>query len=247
MIRIFLALLLFCSVASAFGQERTLQLVSPDVLWPQDSIPEKAGERIVIWASNMQAYWVVVLIDMPYEQARERVRELADAAFGIELEREMISNTHVEKPVDPHLPIEPLFGDGFSDFRAIGVPVTAAREYRIETNQYNTHVRWWKSYSKSEWRIIDGSRLFGKTGALVVVSRTDHSREWVWMHPGIPMPFTVVGDTKLVTDKETTLIATLLKNAGDPPACYFVPNIVYNTNGVLNVMMAIREAAKELK
>ncbi|HEX7767360.1 MAG TPA: hypothetical protein VF443_11640, partial [Nitrospira sp.] len=151
-------------------------------------------------------------------------------------------------PIDPKMPNKPLFGDGFNGFRAIGVPITATREYRIMTKQYNTHVRWWKSYSESEWRLIDGAPLFDKACTVLVVSRTDHSRQWAWMHPGIPMPFTTIYDTTLVTDKEVALIAALRKQLGQPVVQYFVPSAGYviSNSAVLAGMRAIREAAKDL-
>ena len=203
-------------------------------------------ERIVIAGhKSLQAHWVVALVNGPYEQTRIRVRDLILDSFGIASEKEIIADIKAATPVHPHMPKEPLFGDGFIGFRAIGIPISEGRELRIETNQYNTHVRWWESSSQSQWRIVDGSTLFGRACTMLVVSRTDHSREWAWMHPGIPLPFTVTGDTKLVTDKETALITTLLEGTGPPQARFFVPPTGYRTNGVLNVMMAIRDAIKE--
>lgn len=244
---ILLALSLWCSVDTAFGEEWALQFVSPDELWLQDSIPEKATERIVIaHHPKLEAHWVVALVNSPYEATRRQLHDVIHNAFGIDSEREITMTLNAETPVNPHMPKEPLFGDGFNEFRAIGVPITAAREYRIETKQYNTGVRWWKSASKSEWRLIDGRPLFGRAVSILVVSRTDHAREWAWMHPGIPMPFTVTGDTKLVTDTEVALIATVSEQVGRPQVHYFVPYTGYRTNGVLNVMMAIRDAANNL-
>ena len=173
-----------------------------------------------------------------------QVHDLVHATFGIDSEREL--RTTVDAEVDLEMPNKPLFGDGFNGFRAIGVPVTATREYRIKTKQYNTHVRWWKSYSESEWRLIDGAPLFKTACAILVVSRTDHSRKWVWMHPGIPMPFTAVGDTTLVTDKEVALIATLREKLKHPLVRYFVPSSGYTFSSVLDEMTAIHDAAKDL-
>jgi hypothetical protein len=225
----------------------TLQLVSPDEIWIEDSIPKKAGERIVSSGhKDLQAHWVVVLINRPYEQTRIQLHDLIREAFGIDSERELRTTVDAETPVDPEMPNEPLFGDGFNGFRAIGVPVTAIREYRIKTKQYNTHVRWWKSYSESEWRLIDGAPLFNKSCTILVVSRTDYSREWVWMHPGIPMPFTMIYDTTLVTDKEVTLIATLREKLKHPLIRYFVPSSGYTISSVLDEMTAIHDAAKNL-
>ena len=254
--RIFLAcLLVCCPVTAVFGQETTLQLVSPDVLWPQDSIPEHAGERVVgaveYTRTNgetgyVPASWVMVLINRPYEQTRLQLHDVVHQAFGIDSERERHRTVDGEAAAVPRLSFRPLFEDLVADFRVIGVPVTEIREHHIKTKRYNTQVRWWKSYSESEWRVIDGAPLFQKACSLLVVSRMDSSREWVWMHPGIPMPFTGINDTRLVTDKEAAAIATLLKNTGAPPAHFFVQVTDYESDRWLAVMRAIREVAINL-
>jgi hypothetical protein len=252
MVRIFLAwLLLYSAATTVFGQDLTLQLVSPDVLWPQDSIPEHAGERVVrafeYTRSNgetgyVPAMWIVVLINRPYEQTRLQLHDVVHDALGIESERELHFSLDASIPVAPKMRNLPLFGDGFNGFGMIGVPITAIREYRIATKQYNTQVRWWKSHSESEWRVIDGVPLFQKACSLLVVSRMDYSREWAWMHPGIPLPFTTMYDTRLVTDAEVALIATLRERLGQPMVQYFVPYLISN-DSALAAMRAIRDAA----
>jgi len=229
----------------AEGPQQTLMFCPADKVWPGDSIPDIADERIVLWANNIQAHWVVVLVNLSYEQSHAQIRELVHEAFGIESAGELTASVQAGKPVDPGMPMEPLFGDGFGDFHAIGVPFTETREYRIRSKPYNNQLKR-KSYSEAQWRIIDGSLLFDKACTLLVVSRTDHSREWAWMHPGIPLPFKVTGDTKLVTDREMTLVETFVESNGYPYTRYFVPNTVYKANGVLDLMTAIRKAAQEL-
>ena len=245
-----IALLITCTLpnpSSAFwtvDDALSLQLAPPDKVGFFDSIPEKADEKVVISAPWLQAHWVIALVHSPYETTKMNLNQVLDTTLGIHSAREITTSMNVETKVHPHLPKEPLFGDGFNDFHVIGVRAALVREHRIETKPYNTNVRWWKSSSQSRWRIIDGMPLFGKPLSLIVVSRTDRSREWVWMHPGIPLPFTQMGDTKLVTDTEVSLIINLSKEVGGGAELrYFVPYTGYITNQVPGVMKAIRDAA----
>jgi hypothetical protein len=97
------------------------------------------------------------------------------------------------------------------------------------------------------WRIIDGRPLFSKACILLVVSRVDQFREWFVLHPGIPLPFKVTGETKLVTDSETKVIDALLKRAGNPTARYFVQgNPGFSPGELIVLMTAIRDAAASL-
>jgi hypothetical protein len=242
---IFVTLFLWCSACAAFANE-DVQLALPDEVGFQDSIPEKAGERIVIAVPKLQAIWVVALVNSPYEPTRRQLHDVIQNAFGIDSEREIMPTVNAEKPVNPHMPKEPLFGDGLSDFRLIGIRDASAPEYRIDTKPYNTRVRWWKSSSQSRWRLVDGMPLFGKPVSILVVSRTDHSREWARDHTGIPWPFTLMQETKLMTDTEVSLIGSISSHFGDAEVRYFVPYSGYKTNNVLNVMIAIRDAAQQI-
>ena len=103
-----------------------------------------------------------------------------------------------------------------------------------------------KNDSNSQWRVIDCVPLFAKACSLVTVSRTDHSREWAWMHPGIPLPFKIDIETKLVTDTEIRLVEAFQKSQRDLKARVFVPYSGYKTDGVANMMKTIRDFANEL-
>ena len=202
------ALSAFWSIENALS----LQLAPPDEVGIYDSIPERANERVVISFPGLQAFWVVALVNSAYEPTSRQLHEILQTAFGIESTSEITTSMTVNTPFDPHEPKEPLFGNGFNDFHVVGVRAPFVREQRIETKPYNTNVRWWKSSSQARWRVVDGMPLFGKPVSLVVVSRIDHSREWVRMHPGIPLPFTQMGDTKLVTDTEVRYLRVCPSN-----------------------------------
>jgi hypothetical protein len=88
--------------------------------------------------------------------------------------------------------------------------------------------------------------LFGKPFSILVVSRTDYSREWAWMHPSIPLPFTLMGYTKLVTSREVDVLNTVREKLRQPEVEYFIPYPGYITDGVLTVMMAIRDTVRDL-
>jgi len=230
-------------ITIATGDTR-LQSAAPQDLSIQDSIPRRAGERVILFNKRLEADWVVALTNLPYEETRPKIRDLIDQAFGIASENEIKARVDVNRPFERR-PQEPLFGDGAIDFHAIGAPVSEGREWRIQTKPYNKS--WRNNYSQSGWRIIDGGRLFAKACSLIVVSRIDRSREWVVMHPGIPLPFTASGETRLVTDSEIKVIERLLTNEGQPTTRYFVvPDRYFSTNALVEVMTAITNAAKEL-
>lgn len=244
------ALPMLCTLllATEAWPQSGLQYFNPDQLGLDDSIPSDVGERIVMYFTSprggLEAHWVVVLVNLPYERVRQETRDLIEKTFGIESEQEIAVKFQPGKKVDPNTPKDPLYGDGFSDFYAIGVGISEGREYRIHSKQYNES--WVNDYSKSEWRIIDGSRLFHKDCALIAVTRIDHSRVWAWGHPGIPLFFRRTVDTKLVTDKEIALIEKLLTSLAQPQPRYFLPNTGYKTDGVIKMMREIWEAAKAL-
>ena len=187
-----------------YAGDTPLQSAAPQDLSIQDSIPRRAGERVILFNKRLEADWVVALTNLPYEETRPKIRDLIDQAFGIASENEIKARVDVNRPFERR-PQEPLFGDGAIDFHAIGVPVSEGREWRIQTKPYNKS--WRNNYSQSGWRIIDGGRLFAKACSLIVVSRIDRSREWVVMHPGIPLPFTASGETRLVTDSEIKAVS----------------------------------------
>jgi hypothetical protein len=125
-----------------FGQEWTRQIVFSDEVWLQDSIPRKARERVVIAYPKLQASWVVALFTSPYEQTKRQLHEEIQKSFGVESQDEIIRIIKTERSFNPHDPYEPLFGDAFNDFHALGIAGIESHEYRIYTKPYNTEVRW---------------------------------------------------------------------------------------------------------
>jgi hypothetical protein len=227
----------------------SLQYAEPsDVLFTVDSIPGDNREKVVLSYQGpdgrLEAHWVVVLLNSPYDSTRTVIRDVVQNAFKIDAEREITVDVENQPDVNRHKPTDPIYGDGFADFQVIGTPVTGAREYRVETKPYNQVGR--NRYSRSAWRLIDCRPLFRKDCAIVVVSRVDHSREWTWMHPGIPLPWKQQAITRLVTDKEVAVIQKIAMRLGQPVTQAFVPYVGYKTSGVVNMMKDIAEAAKAL-
>jgi hypothetical protein len=220
--------------------------VYSDDVWLQDSTPAKARERIVIAYPKLKATWVVALFNSPYEPTRRQLYEEVQKAFGVASQDEILTRITADGSFDPHKPCEPLFGDAFTDFHALGIVGIESHEYRIETKPYNTDVRWWKSSSTSHWRLIDGMPLFGKPVSILVLSRTDYSREWAVLPPDIPLPFTMMIHTELVTNREVDVVETVRAKLRQPDVKYFIPYPGYITNSVLTVMRAIRDTAIDL-
>jgi hypothetical protein len=224
--------------------ETPLIFGDPHELSIQDSIPRRAGERVVLFNRWLQAHWVIVLVNLPYERTRIGLRQRVEQAFGIDTESEIKARVDPDRPVQSRA-AEPLFGDGGIELRAVGVPISESREWRIKSKHYNES--WWNNYSSSRWRIIDCDRLFNRTCSLVVISRTDHSREWVVMPPGIPLPLKLRNETTLVTDRETRALERFLIEAGQPNAQYFVqPNPGFSADAFNELLIAVRDAAKNL-
>ena len=143
--RLFNALVIFCTVimAEPARSQPALQYAEPgQVLLTVDSIPGDNNEKIVLSYKvpdgKLGADWVVVLLNSPYDQTRAVVRELVQNTFGIDSEREVTADVQKQKDVHPHKPKEPLFGDAFSDFHAIGIPIAQAHEYRIQSKSYKS-------------------------------------------------------------------------------------------------------------
>src|SRR5436309_856884 len=74
-----------------------------------DSIPLEAGERIVMERERLPAKWVVAVINLPYEKAQKRIKDLVMEAFGIRDTRDMSVSINSFRAVDLHEPQEPLF------------------------------------------------------------------------------------------------------------------------------------------
>lgn len=209
-----------------------------------DSIPIESGERVVMERQRVPAKWVVAVLSMPYDLAKTRVHDLVKESFGIRKAHEISASRSHFRSVDLHEPKEPLFGDGFSDFRAVQSGIRRTREYRIITNQYNRSEKY-QGYSTSLWRIGDGNGLFGRPCAVLVIQRIDHSREWSRDHTGLPWPFKVSGDETLVTDTEIALLERLRSDDKAVKTAYFVPYPANKANSVLQIMREIAEATRE--
>lgn len=209
-----------------------------------DSIPIESGERVVMERAHVPAKWVVVVLSLPYERARKRVQDLVREAFGIHEMHEISVKTGNFRAIDLHEPQEPLFGEGFSGFHAVVSGIKEAREFRIETDEYNRSTKH-KGYSVSYWRIGDGEKLFGRPCALLVITRVDHSQEWARDHTGLPWPFKVSGDEWLVTDSEIALVERLKTGDKSINLQYFVPYPANKTNSVFQLMSDITEATRK--
>jgi hypothetical protein len=204
-----------------------------------DSIPFHTGERVVIERKGVVSPWVVALIHLNYEDAQRQIEESVRSDFGIEDVRETLTKAEEFKTIDLNIPEDPLFGPGFSGFRQLAPGMKSTREYTIVSKEFN-HVPKVDGYSISRWRLGDGREILGQPWTIVVVERTDFSREWARDHTGIIWPFKSSGMTRLVTETEIRLIEKL---SGQQQGIieYFVPYPAYKTGEVLELMKSIME------
>lgn len=211
-----------------------------------DSIPLLANERVVLESKDVVARWVVALVRVPYEQVWKQIEQSVRERSGIEAARERSVKIEDFSRVNPHVPEDPLFGDGFSGFHQVVSDLKIGREYKIVSKQYNRIAKV-DGYSVSTWRIGNGRDLFGEPCSVIVVQRADYSSEWARDHTGIPWPFKTSGTTPLVTETEITLIERLKKENKGVSIQYFVPYPAYMTDSVLKLMNSIHHAATKRK
>src|SRR5438132_13392927 len=86
-------------IATAAGDTR-LQSAAPQDLSIQDSIPRRAGERVILFNKRLEADWVVALTNLPYEETRPKIRDRIDQAFGIASENETKARLDVNRPFE---------------------------------------------------------------------------------------------------------------------------------------------------
>jgi hypothetical protein len=100
----------------------SLQYAEPsDVLFTVDSIPGDNREKVVLSYQGpdgrLEAHWVVVLLNSPYDSTRTVIRDVVQNAFKIDAEREITVDVENQPDVNHHKPTDPIYGDGFADFQ----------------------------------------------------------------------------------------------------------------------------------
>jgi hypothetical protein len=196
-----------------------------------DSIPLENGENILLTQHHLAASSVVIVIKIAYEQMLPQLRSFVGKRLGIASEGEVIPEGHTARSSTETKEFIwapwPVFGEDFAKLRALGMTFEQPREYEITSKRYN-QIEKLSGYSVIGIRIIDGKPLFGKECVLIVLRRSDHSKEWAYMWHGIiPMPFKIAADHDLVTDTEIGLIESFLTAIKGPKARYFSPSPVY--------------------
>jgi len=205
-----------------------------------DSIPLMMGERVVLERKGLVARWVVAIVNQSYEEVRQQIADSVSADFGIAQEKSITVDDF--NNVDPNMPTNPLFGEGFSGFRQLVTNMKLAREHEIISKDFN-HSAKVDGQSVSRWRIGDGTDIFGRPSSIIVVERADYSREWARDHMGLPWPFKMSGTNWLVTETEINTIERLKTKSKALKVQYFIPYPAYKTGAVLELMNAmIREA-----
>jgi|CXWL01.1.fsa_nt_gi hypothetical protein len=208
-----------------------------------DSIPLLKRERVVIETKGLVAYWVVALSNLNYAEMKQELEDSIGRDYGIEEAKELDVPLKGQNPIDLNNPNDPLFGMGFLGFIQSGVEMNDGREYQIVSRKYNVLADV-EGYSVSKWRIGDGSRIFGRGCSLIVMQRTDFSREWARGHMGLPWPFKTSGATGLVTETEITRVDRIVASRTDKGVRYFVPYPGYKFDNLLNLMKLIIDESK---
>jgi hypothetical protein len=209
-----------------------------------DSIPLLKRERVVIERKGLVAHWVVALSDLTYAEMKQEIEDSVGRDYGIEEAKELDAPLKGQSPIDLNDPNDPLFGMGFLGFNQSGfIEMNKGREYQIVSKKFNVLADI-EGYSVSKWRIGDGSQIFGRRCSLIVIQRTDFSREWARDHTGIPWPFKTSGASGLVTETEIARIDRIVTSRTGGNVRYFVPYPGYKFDNLLNLMKSIIEESK---
>lgn len=198
------------------------------------AMPLNRGERLLMYADTDcrfcgYANSVIVVVSSPYDRARRELRATIASKIGILAEAEVTASDYNgilplrEARLPKGWPVRGLtFGQGFDQFREIGLSVNGLREYQLKSQNYNKvpELSW---HSELRLRMVDGRALFGSVSSLVEIKRVDYTRQ----HPryyDIPMPMVWSMTDDIVTDTEIELIREATVRLGKATARYFVPN-----------------------
>lgn len=194
------------------------------------SLVRHTGERVLMYEGremNLPAISVLALARGPYKEWSNALRKVLSQRFGIVSEGEAVARSARDPASADQMlhqyPDGPLLGEGFVGFQALGVRVEQPEEYRIHTARYN-QIEAISGYSELEVRLTDGRKLFGKDSTVIVLRRTDHSREWYrHFQLGIPLPFKHDVAEDLVTSTEIDIVDSVKHEQRDGRVEYFVP------------------------
>jgi len=193
------------------------------------SLVRHTGERVLMYQGremNLPAVSVLALARGPYKAWQGALRQALSQKFGIASEADVVAQAQGQAAAEETLrqyPYGPLLGEGFVGFQALGIRTQQPAEYRIHSARYN-QVEAISGYSELEVRLADGRKLFGKDCTVIVLRRTDHSREWYrHFQLGIPLPFKHDVAEDLVTSTEIDIVERLKREQGDGRVEYFVP------------------------
>jgi hypothetical protein len=211
-----------------------------------DSIPFRTGERVVIERKGVVSPWVVAVVHLNYEEVRKHIEQSLGHVFGIAETRETVTTPEDFHKIDPNVPEDPLFGVGFGGFHELVPDMKATRECDIVSKPFN-RVPKVRGHSISKWRVVDGKEMLNQAWTIIVVERRDFSREWARDHTGMPWPFKIAGETRVVTETEIHQIENLAAQYDGLIVDYFVPYPAYKTGEVLQLMKAIIADSKVAK
>lgn len=207
-----------------------------------DSIPIESNERVVLERSYLPARWVVVVFDKPFDGIHHAVRSVIAGSMGVASESDVRRLKGQFRTPQLNDPKDPIFGDALEDFQAVLPSFHESREYRLLSKPYNI-LDVATTYSQSEWRLVDGQLLFGQPSTVLIIARTDRSREWARSHLGFFWPFKDDAVHLLVTSTEIALVERVSEIAQVGCAQYFVPYPGYQEEEKMLVFMRTIVAA----
>lgn len=171
------------------------------------SLPSSFGEKVLSESSVRTARAApaaLLVLNMPYEIVRDRLRAQVARCFGEGKFDESTRDDNAE-----WARFTQNSGDAYDRERRTGferilksedITVDKYREARIETKEYNH--RWWRgASSRSVFRVIDGRDVFHMPWTILVIARKDDEIDWGFVHSSVK-PFLGHVEKLLVTNRE---------------------------------------------
>lgn len=221
------------------------------------AMPLIKGERLLMYGKDdaecrfcNHANSVIVVVSSAYDRVRREFRTTIASKIGIFAEGEVTASGYdgifpiQERMLPRGWPIRELtFGQGFDQFRTIGLSVKGLSEYQLKSQRHN-QVPELSGHSELRLRMVDERALFGTLSSLVEIRRIDYTRQYPRYYD-IPFPMVWSMEDDVVTDTEIELIREITVRLGKVKARYFVPYPGYRGEEYWQALMKEIKAAAQ--
>jgi len=205
--------------------------------------PVETGEKLLLKKNGYLAESIVYLINGNYETVRDEMRKIVAGKMGIASENETVTNEYIKSlsTLTRDAELESIRRREFNELNTMGIKIGKFRQYKMETNKYNK-IKKYSAYSVLVVKIIDGRDVFNKECTLIVMTRTDHWRDWAREHnTNIWIPIKGWGEKEVITNTEIGMAEELKDRIEIKDLKYFIPESKYFPLLNVDMMKAIKE------